>query len=390
LVYGNSEVTLDRITGAELETLIGYESEPCVSVYMPTHRAGREVAQGPIRLKNLLTEARDHLIAGGTRPGEADHLLAETARLGLDGTFWRYQEDGLALFIAPGLTRRYRLPANFDELVVVSDAFHVKPLWPVVAGGDRFHLLALSRNQVRLLWADRFRVSEIDLPDELPTSLSEALWFEDPERQLQHRGADRVGVGRVVAAFHGHGAADENDENRLERFLRAVDGGIGHLVEPESQLLLAGVEEVVAVYRKVANHKNILTDSLRGNPDQLSDAELHQRSLAIIGPLLEELRQEDAAAFLAAGDRAVGTVIDALVAALQGRVATIFLPAAVSVWGTVDADNTGVVVHPERTPGDRDLLDLAGAATWRNGGTVHVVDPADMPSKGTVAAQLRF
>jgi hypothetical protein len=357
---------------------------------MPTHRAGREVTQGPIRLKNLLAESRDHLIATGMRPTEADHLLAETGRLGLDDSFWQFQEDGLALFVTADFTRRYRLPADFEELVVVSDAFHVKPLWPLVAGGDRFHLLAMSRNKVRLMWADRFRVGEVDLPDELPTSLAEALWFEDPERQLQHRGTDRVAGGRVVAAFHGHGSPDENDENRLERFLKAVDDGISQLIDPGAPLLLAGVEEVAAVYRKVSSHQNIVTDFVRGNPDEISESELHQRSLAIIGPLLEASVQDDVEAFHAAGGLAVDKVADAVAASLQGRVATIFLPTAVSVWGRVGAGGTDIEIHEERTPGDRDLLDIAGASTWSTGGTVHVVDPADMPAKGLLAARLRF
>jgi hypothetical protein len=39
----------------------------CISIFMPTHRLGREVQQDPIRLKNLLGEAEEHSLASDLR-----------------------------------------------------------------------------------------------------------------------------------------------------------------------------------------------------------------------------------------------------------------------------------------------------------------------------------
>jgi len=50
---------------------------------MPTHRAGTETRQDPIRLKNLLSRAREQLVDGGLRSTEADGIL-EPARLLLE------------------------------------------------------------------------------------------------------------------------------------------------------------------------------------------------------------------------------------------------------------------------------------------------------------------
>ena len=38
---------------------------PCVSLFLPTHRAGRDVQQAPIRLRKLLRQAADRLEADG-------------------------------------------------------------------------------------------------------------------------------------------------------------------------------------------------------------------------------------------------------------------------------------------------------------------------------------
>ena len=52
---------MDILTRAELEQLMRKEQQWCVSIYMPTHRTGREAQQDPVRLKNLLGEAEKRL-----------------------------------------------------------------------------------------------------------------------------------------------------------------------------------------------------------------------------------------------------------------------------------------------------------------------------------------
>ncbi len=380
---------MDIITAATMESLIAEHGGPCVSIYLPTHRSGRETLQGPIRLGNLAGEARRRLVATGMRDPEAVSLLSGVGDLVDDTKFWQYQEEGLALFASAARTRSLRLPVDVPELVVVSDAFHVKPLWPAVAG-DVFHILALSRNEVRLYWADRFRIGEVDLPEDLPKSLAEALWFDDPEKQLQYHAAARVGTGRLTATFHGHGGPDERGSGaRLDLFLRAVDRGLHHIVPRRAPLLLAGVEELAGRFREVSAHRGIVDRVLGGNPEETPIDDLHREAVAIMSPLLELARRRDAEAFEGAGELAVSEVRAAVTAALAGRVAALFLPLGVQAWGRV-GDDGETVVHADRLPGDRDLFDVAGVATWSARGTVHAVAPDEVPGPGPVAARLRY
>ncbi len=382
---------MDTITTVTMNQLLDADTYPCVSLYLPTHRAGRETAQDPIRLKNLLEEAREALEDGGMRPPDASALLAEAEHLTQLGTYWQYQEEGLAVFVNPSGTRTFRLPISFPELVIVGETFHTKPLWPVVGGNELFYLLALSRNLVRLLWVDRYDVGDVDLPDDVPRSLAEALWFEDPEKQLQHRGSGRAGQGRVVATFHGHGVPEERGEARLEAFLRAVDRGIGHLIDPEAPLVLAGVDEITALYRKVSKHHNVVGETIGGNPDIEAPHQLHDSALEVIEPLLRRGFEQDSAAFHGGGDLAVSDVEEVVRAAHEGRVASLIVAAGRQVWGRVSADTLDVEIHDGPRPGDRDLLDDAAAAAWRTGARIHAVsDPQEVPGPGPLAALLRF
>src|SRR5215207_478989 len=101
---------MDLLPRGELEKLVEECGWPCVSILLPTHRVGTETQQDPIRLKNLLGEAREDLLANGLRSIEVDQILEPARELLADEVFWRYQSDGLALFLSRNDFRSYRLP----------------------------------------------------------------------------------------------------------------------------------------------------------------------------------------------------------------------------------------------------------------------------------------
>ena len=148
---------MDVIRRTDLQRLALGRHGPCVSVFLPTHRAGREVEQVPIRLKNLLRQATEALEADGVKAPTIKSLLAPLRRLLDDRLFWQYQSDGLALFSRPGWWRSFRVPLDLPELAVVDDRFHVTPLLPLLAGDGHFFVLALSQNQIGLLEGTRDR-----------------------------------------------------------------------------------------------------------------------------------------------------------------------------------------------------------------------------------------
>jgi hypothetical protein len=91
------------VSRTDLEELVAMEVQPAISIYLPTHVAGREVRQNPIRLKNLLSAAAERLGAS-RRPPEIDVLLSPAQRLVEDGAFWRnqqHEQQGLAIFWPP-------------------------------------------------------------------------------------------------------------------------------------------------------------------------------------------------------------------------------------------------------------------------------------------------
>jgi len=130
---------VDIFDRPDLENLLRTQAQPCVSIFLHTERAGREVQQNPIRLKNLLRDAERRLHELGVR--SVDAITKPAHDLIPDGNFWRHQGDGLALFLAPDFAESYTLPAAFEDLVVVADHFHLKPMLPMMASGEQFYVL---------------------------------------------------------------------------------------------------------------------------------------------------------------------------------------------------------------------------------------------------------
>ena len=149
----------------ELKSVITAGQGPAVSIFLPTHRAGPDIRQDPIRLKNLIKDAEQELIREGSRSSEAQALMAPVSRLLDDSTFWRHQEEGLVIFRSQDTFRVYRVPINVQEFVSVSERFYIKPLLPILMHDARYYVLALSQKAVRLLECTRAHVHNVELPD---------------------------------------------------------------------------------------------------------------------------------------------------------------------------------------------------------------------------------
>lgn len=378
---------MDIMRPHELERLTASAHVPSASLFMPTHRAGAGTAQDPIRFKNLLTRADGALRALGMRTPEASELLAPARDLLGHPSFWSHQAEGLAVFASAASFKAVRLPLTVPERAVVGARFHVKPLLPYFSADGHFFVLAISQNQIRLLEGSRDAFDEVDL-GEVPTSLAEALHHEDPERELQLHVAGGGPAGRAI--FHGHGAGAEIDKERLDRYFREVDRGVGQILRGEqAPVVLAGVGYATARYRELSAMGSIMSEAIAGNPDELRLDQLHERASAIVEPTFRSALRADLDRFSELDGTGLTTtgVIETLTAAEQGRVAVLFAAADQERWGSTE--DGAMVIRDEPLPGDEDLIDAAVVAALRTDARVHVLKSEALPA-APAAAILRY
>ena len=382
------------LSKTELKTLAEARDKWCVSIFMPTHRAGVETRQDPIRLKNVLGETEKRLLAKSLRTPDVEALLAPAYKLLQDGLFWRGQSDGLAIFISPQMSRHYRLPLDFEGLVAIEQHFHLKPLLPLLSGDGRFYVLAISQNAVRLLQGTRHSVSQVELMG-IPSSLDEALKYDDPESRLQFHTATGAlgGHGERAAVFHGHGVGSNDAKTNILRYFHRVDESLtAALRDEQSPLVLIAVDYLHPLYGEANTYPHLVGEGVEGNPEELSAKELHRRAWDIVEPRFLRAQTEAAERYrqLAETEQASSDLKKVVPAAHYGRVETLFVAVGLQQWGTFDLAINAVQVHPEAEPGDEDLLNCAAIQTLLNGGTVYAVEPEKVPGEALLAAVFRY
>ena len=383
---------MDLFTRNQLRVLMEKQKGPCVSIYMPTHPTAPESQQNQIRFKNLLKEVGKSLGAIGAPDPKTQDLLGPVHSLLQESLFWRHQSDGLAIFLSSEMSLYYRLPIRFKELVVVTNRFHLKPLLPFLSGDGRFYILALSQNQVRLFQCTRYRISEVDT-EGIPESLTEALRYDDPEKQLQFHTGTPGKRGKRSALFHGHGVGIDDTKDKILRYFRQIDRGLRDLLHKEqAPLVLAGVEYLFSIYREANTYPDLIDEGISGNPEGVSMNELHEQAWKILEPYFQKAQKDAAAHYrqFAGSDRASKNLREIVPAAYHGRVELLFVALGLQHWGTFDPHNNAVIVHQKAEPWDEDLLDFATIQTLMKGGTVYAVDPDTIPDNAPSAALFRY
>ena len=374
----------------QLKTLSEKRAKACVSIYIPTHKAGKKIEQNPIRLKNALKEARMILEKDGLPAAEINQLLNPAETLIDDYHYWQRQSEGLALFLAGGEMNDYRLPKDFKPLSVVSNRFHIKPLIPLLNEVGCYTILALSLGQVRLLQGTKHGIHEVEL-DGFPEGIQDALAYDDPERQLQHQTLTRTGGGQP-AIFHGHGNNYDTQET-IRRYLHKVDDQVSEILRDENApLILACVDYLYPIYEQVNHYNHLLGDFIPGNPERASAEELQSEAWKIIAPIFEEGKRTAVENFhQLSGTSKVSDRLDEIVpAAYYERVDTLFAAIDVEKWGRFDPERHSLQFQDEKTTDNDDLLDFAAVHTIINGGKVFVMEAEEVPGRKEASAILRY
>jgi len=365
-----------RFTSQELQRLSEASPGPSVSCYLPTHRNPPEKKEDRLRFRNLLSDAEGRLIGDGLRRPEARRLLEPASELLEDEPFWESVWDGLAVFISPGLFRRYTVARALREFVDVGDRFHLKPLLPVLQRDGRFFLLGLSQRGVALYEGTPESLVERPVRG-LPQDLASALFVEQfpPERDLRFR-------------------IQTPDLTRyLVDFLQSVDRAVNPALRGErAPLVLAAVEYLHPLYAQVNSYPHLFPAGIRGNPQTFPIAELHRRAASLATAAVERDVDQAVADYaeIAGSTRASQELSTILVGAFFGTVGRLFVPSDVELWGRFDPETLEVVVHDRREMGDVDLADWAAVRILSNDGEVITLPRDRIPGRGPLAALFRY
>lgn len=387
---------MDLLTGSDLDALASRPAtDATVSLFVPTHRYGQDTAADPVRFKNLVLAVSDALRANGTAPRAVTDLLAPAHALIKDAITWQYMSDGLAVYLEPGWSRTHRVPYAVPEVATIGRAPAISPLLRATSRGNHFLILAVSQRRIRLLEATRDSAEEVELRDDVPTSLLDAIEPAEPRSDTMARSLRGGSSGPAV--FYGHGAADDDfKSDETVKFLRQVAAGLHeYLAGQHVPMVLVGLERATSAYRAVARYPHIAESSVTRNPDQLDLGELHAAAWPVVAQGFLDARSGLAARFeaLHGTGQASSDPDEITAAAEQGRIETLFV--AIDPWAWQDDTPANPPVIRLEAPEDDVArrfvrLERTAAATLASGGEIYTVAEPTVVGGGKVAATYRY
>jgi hypothetical protein len=384
---------MEILTKELIQELLAADQPPCLSLYMPTHRHHPDNLQDIILFKNLVGQLKESL-SQKYSAGEALKHLEPFEALADNSDTWNHTFNGLAVFSANGLFKIVGVHKPFEELALVADSFHTKPLWQYLQSRDNFHVLGLTLHDIRLFAGNRRSLTEVELTADTPKTITEALGDELTDKHTtvaSHGGSG----GESSPMHHGHGGRKVETEKDAERFFRIIANMIYEKFTKPSgwPLILAALSEHQSLFQKVSKNPLLLPNGIAINPASVSSDQLAKMAWEIMEPDYNRKLSDLVATFEQA--RANGKGSDdykvVAVAAVEGRVETLIVEADRIIPVRITNLVTGNTQKKDLiNPKVDDLLDDMGELVLKMGGQVMVIPADKMPSDTGLAAIFRY
>ncbi|WP_354637503.1 chemotaxis protein [Kitasatospora camelliae] len=346
---------------------------PAVSVLMPTHRREPDNAQDPIRLRNLLAEAKEKVQADPA-VSRADRMdVLEQLDRALAEVDLVHAEEGLAILAAPGEHQVWSLGRAAPARVVLSDTFLTRNLVAAQAAERPYWVLAVAADRVALWDGGHERVTE-STRHGFP--LVRTFDNPDPERQEQ--------IGDTPSTFR---------DEEAKTFLRQADTAVGKVLAADPRpLYVVGEAAALALLDTVGPIAKEATAQLQhGGLAQANAETVHQ----VVQPAVRanaDRETSDALARLdeARGRQAFAAGLDEVWhAAGEGRIAQLVVEE--HYRATVRDDGEHLVPAESGESGAReDIVDEVIERTLDTGALVGFVPDGTLTDAGRVAAVLRY
>jgi len=275
---------MNLLTSDMMPELLSVNAGTCISLYMPTHRTHPDNLQDPILFKNLIKKLEQSLLQQYSAL-EATILLKPFVELANNEEFWNHTLDGLAVLGTVGIFRTIGLPLSIEELTVVADSFHTKPLRKHLQSVERYNVLGLSLHDYHIYEGNRNSLTELALAPGIPKNIKEALGDELTDKHSTVASYGGVG-GESSNMHHGHGGKADEVDIDAERFFRFVAKTINdHYSKPSGlPLILAALPEHHNLFHKVSNILSLLPGGIDVNPKSVETGELVKRAWEAMEP----------------------------------------------------------------------------------------------------------
>ena len=368
----------------QFESLAKFDTNPCVSIFIPTERAGKEVLneKNRIHLKSEWKKAYEKLKNMNLSEEKINKIGQPIEDLIADAGFWRHQSDGLAVFAADGFFEKFTVPVTFEAFTYVSDHFYIKPLIPLFNGDGRFYILRLQIFGVELYEATRYSVGKVDVDDLTPSRLEDRVGYDYEENHSQHETQNALRGTTVKQGF----GNEKDKKNEYLRFFRAVDKGLHEILNNERvPLIVACQDYLFPIYKEASSYQHLYPEPVPGNPDDHSSMlDLHAAALEVLEKHFDKEKDKKMEQFRETNPSRTSSMVSEIIPAIyEGKVDTLFLQNREDLWGKYNEPMASVEVDDNQKNGNISLMNLAAVKVIEQGGKVYLIEDEFMPDKSS-------
>lgn len=282
---------------------------------------------------------------------------------------------GVAVFESGWMSGFIPLRGKVQELAIVSDSFHLKPLLNDIQGQNRYYVLTLESQSVCLWEGDSFSLEK------------KAIYLMPQDRR--DKSAGPVGeLGQEMATDPGANRQRKSflrqEARMMMRFYKEVGRRLKkQVVRYSDPVYVVAEPSLRSLFMSVNKSKNLVTHSrLDVDPRKFDTESLHQ--------LIWNLASQDTYRMMRRfardyrlykfGGRSLETLHSIAEAALSGKIEALLVTKDLHIWGEIDQNN-GRIKKASNLQSDlnEDLLDDIAEAVIAQGGKVYLLDKKDMP-----------
>lgn len=363
---------MNLLTRHDIRSLVG-KLEPSVSLY--TSLTGdmaydRKKLQDAIDLASGKANEAFPIRSSSFQFPSAEELLRKTEKF--SGV------RGLAVFRSPSIAGFRPMYKFFEESLVISDSFHLKPFFMDIQLSSHYFLVSLTRDRVQL-----FEGSS-DGCEHLKT-------FVASDKELDRLDSAEITTREQVKVWN------RFENMRLDRatikFYKSVDTAIRRQILTSGvPVILVGLEKMVMLFRNVNRHRSPIVATFAQKFDSLKQLhDIHIRSLHLLEEYHRRRALSGALEYRNAKrlGRSIDNVNEIAVAASKGQIKCLLIRSGSKLWGKLNRKTGRIsLVMNHLQEGVDDVSDDLGEMVLKNRGQVFILKPDEMPSMSPIAAVL--
>ena len=361
-----------------------------ISLYQPTHRHRPENKQDLIRFNNLIQKIENSLEERYENK-DIKGIMKPFKEIAEDKEFWNNTADGLAILSNGEKCIVYKLQRTVEELALVSDRFHIKPLIRHFQSDDRYHLLGLDRKEFKLYEGNRYGFEEIELDPDIPRTIEDVLGDEYSEAYLN---PGSYGGAGGTPMYHGHGGRKDEIDKDTEKFFRYIDKFVldNYSNPMQIPLILVALDEHHGIFRNITSNQYLMEKGVKQDFTALDMKQMRENAWQVMEPFYLEKTEKLIERYNVQRSKSLASddLAEISRAALENRVDLILLEADRSIAGKINSE-TGQLKREDKEGSEFDnVLDELAKMIFENKGNVIILPKERMPSTTGAAAIYRY